>query len=373
MCRKKLLMEFLCCNRLTPKIGFPWSEIRNISFNDRKFVIKPIDKKAPDFVFFAPRLRINKRILALCMGNHELYMRRRKPDTIEVQQMKAQAQEERRSKMKEREKLQREIQAREMAERKQQEYADRLKSMQEEMERRQRELLEAQETIRRLEEQLRQLQKAKEELEVSQKELHNMMKRLEEAKEMEMAEKIKLEEEIRAKQVEVQRIAEEVQRKDDETRRLQEEVEDARRRQEEAAAALIAATTTPQHQHVNEGDHVINLICRLVLGSWRVSPLIRLPIYLFRSLFLILLSFSIQDEGEDEDDDTPNGDISAGKDLISESDINSIRDPVEDRLTLAEKNERLQNQLKVRFLFLFSKRIFLFFKFTYLFDLFGRC
>jgi hypothetical protein len=58
--------------------------------------------------------------------------------------------------------------------------------------------------------------------------------------------------------------------------------------------------------------------------------------------------FSIQDEGEDEDDDTPNGDISAGKDLISESDINSIRDPVEDRLTLAEKNERLQNQLKVR-------------------------
>lgn len=97
-----------------------------------------------------------------------------------------------------------------MAERKQQEYADRLKSMQEEMERRQRELLEAQETIRRLEEQLRQLQKAKEELELSQKELHAMMKRLEEAKEMEAAEKLKLEEEIRAKQEEVQRIADEV-------------------------------------------------------------------------------------------------------------------------------------------------------------------
>lgn len=39
--------------------------------------------------------------------------------------------------------------------------------------------------------------------------------------------------------------------------------------------------------------------------------------------------------------------MNVGKDLISESDINSIRDPVEDRLTLAEKNERLQNQLKV--------------------------
>ena len=90
------------CDRLTPKIGFPWSEIRNISFNDKKFVIKPIDKKAPDFVFYAPRLRINKRILALCMGNHELYMRRRKPDTIEVQQMKAQAREEKMAKQQER-------------------------------------------------------------------------------------------------------------------------------------------------------------------------------------------------------------------------------------------------------------------------------
>uniref|UniRef100_H3DE15 FERM domain-containing protein n=1 Tax=Tetraodon nigroviridis TaxID=99883 RepID=H3DE15_TETNG len=89
-------------DKLSPKIGFPWSEIRNISFNDKKFVIKPIDKKAPDFVFYAPRLRINKRILALCMGNHELYMRRRKPDTIEVQQMKAQAREEKHQKQMER-------------------------------------------------------------------------------------------------------------------------------------------------------------------------------------------------------------------------------------------------------------------------------
>ena len=54
-------------DQLTPKIGFPWSEIRNISFSDRKFVIKPIDKKAPDFTFWVERLRINKRILALCM------------------------------------------------------------------------------------------------------------------------------------------------------------------------------------------------------------------------------------------------------------------------------------------------------------------
>lgn len=41
------LLIWIVFNRMTPKIGFPWSEIRNISFNDKKFVIKPIDKKAP--------------------------------------------------------------------------------------------------------------------------------------------------------------------------------------------------------------------------------------------------------------------------------------------------------------------------------------
>ncbi|XP_028994621.1 ezrin a isoform X2 [Betta splendens] len=104
-------------DRLTPKIGFPWSEIRNISFNDRKFAIKPIDKKAPDFIFYAPRLRVNKHILQLCMGNHELYMRRRKPDSIEVQQMKAQAKEEQLQKKMERDQLESEKRRREAIER----------------------------------------------------------------------------------------------------------------------------------------------------------------------------------------------------------------------------------------------------------------
>lgn len=231
-------------DKLTPKIGFPWSEIRNISFNDKRFVIKPIDKKAPDFVFIAPRLRINKRILALCMGNHELYMRRRKPDTIEVQQMKAQAREEKTQRLQEREKLRREVEAREAAEKKQHEYAERLKQMQEEMERRQRELQDAQDTIRRLEDQLRQMQVAKEELESKQNELEEMMKHLEQSKELEVEERAKLEDDIRRKQEEVHRMAVEVQRKDAETKRLQDEVEEARRKQEEAARALVVASST---------------------------------------------------------------------------------------------------------------------------------
>ena len=121
-------------------------------------IFQPIDKKAPDFVFFAPRLRINKRILTLCMGNHELYMRRRKPDTIEVQQMKAQNKEEKLAKQQEREKLQREIQAREKAEKIQAEYEDRLKRMQADMMARQKELLDAQNIIKQLEEQLKETQ-----------------------------------------------------------------------------------------------------------------------------------------------------------------------------------------------------------------------
>lgn len=218
-------------DKLTPKIGFPWSEIRNISFNDKKFIIKPIDKKAPDFVFFAPRVRINKRILALCMGNHELYMRRRKPDTIDVQQMKAQAREEKNAKQQEREKLQMALAARERAEKKQQEYEDRLRIMQEEINRSQANLMEAQDMIRRLEDQLKQLQLSKDELESRQNELQEMLTRLEASKNMEAAERQKLEEEISAKQMEVAQIQEEVAAKDSETRRLQEEVEEARRKQ----------------------------------------------------------------------------------------------------------------------------------------------
>ncbi|XP_022905556.1 moesin/ezrin/radixin homolog 1 isoform X2 [Onthophagus taurus] len=281
-------------DRLTPKIGFPWSEIRNISFNERKFIIKPIDKKAPDFVFFAPRVRINKRILALCMGNHELYMRRRKPDTIDVQQMKAQARDEKVAKQQQREKLQLEIAARERAEKKQQEYEDKLRQMEEEVTRSQQSLQEAQEMIRRLEEQLRQLQAAKEELEKNQQELQDMMIRLEETKNMEAAERLKLEEEIKAKQEEVMRIQEEVEIKDSETRRLQEEVENARRKEEELRQEQLANATKG---HLEENQH-------------------------------------------DEDDEVVNGDIS--KDLITDE---NIVDPVEDRRTLAERNERLQDQL----------------------------
>lgn len=88
-----------------------------------------------DFVFYAPRLRINKRILALCMGNHELYMRRRKPDTIEVQQMKAQAREDKMAKQTEKARLEIERQKRDDAEQKRKELEEMLERYKEESER----------------------------------------------------------------------------------------------------------------------------------------------------------------------------------------------------------------------------------------------
>lgn len=284
-------------NRMTPKIGFPWSEIRNISFNDKRFVIKPTEKKAPDFVFIAPRLRINKRILALCMGNHELYMRRRKPDTIEVQQMKAQAREEKLARKEERDKLQKEIEAREAAERKQMEYAERLQQMQNEMEKRQQELFDSQETIRKLEEQLKQMQLAKEDLEVKQNELQAMMKHLEESKHLEIEEKQRLEDAIQRKQEEVMMMKSEVQLKDDETRRLQNEVEAARKVQEEATAAIIAASI-PNHIHLRDDN--------------------------------------------DENDDL----MMNGADLETNSSVEIPR-PEEDRETAVSKKKDLQEQLKM--------------------------
>ncbi|XP_061600281.1 ezrin a [Cololabis saira] len=152
-------------DRLTPKIGFPWSEIRNISFNDKKFSIKPIDKKAPDFIFYAPRLRVNKRILELCMGNHDLYMRRRKADSIEVQQMKAQAKEERLQKKRERDQLESEKRRREdmerekeQMERDKQDLMMKLHEFEETTKRAERELQEQLERAMRLEEERRRVE-----------------------------------------------------------------------------------------------------------------------------------------------------------------------------------------------------------------------
>uniref|UniRef100_A0A674JLU1 FERM domain-containing protein n=1 Tax=Terrapene triunguis TaxID=2587831 RepID=A0A674JLU1_9SAUR len=97
--------------------------------------IKPLDKKAEVFKFFSSQLKVNKLILQLCIGNHDLFMRRRKVDSIEIQQMKAQAREEKHHSLSfqmETQRLAREKQLREEAERAKEELERRLFQMEDE-------------------------------------------------------------------------------------------------------------------------------------------------------------------------------------------------------------------------------------------------
>ncbi|XP_046847613.1 moesin-like [Xenia sp. Carnegie-2017] len=103
-------------NRLTPKVGFPWSEVKTLSFNGRKFFIKPLDKKSPDFVFTVYSVEINRQILALCMGNHEMYIRRRQNEPTTITQMKAEAKHQRQIKQEEKLTLKKEREERKKAE-----------------------------------------------------------------------------------------------------------------------------------------------------------------------------------------------------------------------------------------------------------------
>ncbi|MED6273709.1 hypothetical protein CHARACLAT_009232 [Characodon lateralis] len=152
-------------DRLTPKIGFPWSEIKNVSFKEKKFLIKPLEKKSADFMFYVPHPRVNKGIMQLSMGNHALYVRRRKADNIEVQQMKVQAKQERLQRKMERDQLEGEKSKRErierekkQMEREKQELMMKLYEFEETTKRAERELQEQLDRAMRLEEERRRVE-----------------------------------------------------------------------------------------------------------------------------------------------------------------------------------------------------------------------
>ncbi|XP_022292008.1 moesin a-like isoform X1 [Crassostrea virginica] len=285
-------------DKLTPKIGFPWSEIRNISFNDKKFVIKPIDKKAPDFVFYAPRLRINKRILALCMGNHELYMRRRKPDTIEVQQMKAQAREDKLAKQMERQRLEQERHARESAEKRQEELLEKLKLYEEENARRAKELEDQQSRIRELNEEMEAYKAQQEELEEQRRRADELQRQFEETKHASEEEKALMAERLAAAQEEIEKSLSALNEKETEMGRLQTDLESAQQEREEKERALMEAMA---NIHVKEHE-------------------------------------------AEENDIGENGEYDA--ELTQYENAEDMARPEEERITEAEKNVTLQKQLE---------------------------
>merc|ERR1711874_327361 len=148
-------------DRLSPKINFPWSEINRISFKSNNFIVKLNDKKSPKFIGSCRQPKMAKKIYELASGNHEMYMRRRRPDTLEVQQMKAQKRDEETARAKEKAELTKQIAARAKAEQMREEMEAKYKEMEANMKKRESELEQANENILRLEEQLRELKEAK--------------------------------------------------------------------------------------------------------------------------------------------------------------------------------------------------------------------
>ena len=146
-------------NKLAPKISFPWSEIKKISHKNNEFKVRLNDKNSPKpFQAKAKEPKMAWKIYDMCSTNHEMYVRRRRPDSLEVQQMKEQKREEAKQKAREREALKREIRAREEMEKSREETLSKYKALQEEMERYKDDLSEAHKTIEDLERQLRELQ-----------------------------------------------------------------------------------------------------------------------------------------------------------------------------------------------------------------------
>ncbi|XP_047467205.1 ezrin a [Mugil cephalus] len=306
-------------DRLTPKIGFPWSEIRNISFNEKKFIIKPIDKKSPDFVFYAPRLRVNKRILQLCMGNHELYMRRRKPDTIEVQQMRAQAKEERLQKKMERDQLENEKRKREaiekekeQIEREKQEMMTKLYEFEETTKRAERDLREQLERAIRLEEERRRVEQEAARLEAERMEA--IIAKEELARQAE--DQIKTQEQLAAELAEYSaKIS---------------ALEEAKRAKEEEAESWHSKAIEVEENLIKTKEEltIVMTSTSTSITTSNVAP-------------ASSSSSSSSDSESDHEQNEENGSYSA--DLQSQGFNDHRRE--EDRLTEAKKNQRLQKQL----------------------------
>lgn len=226
-------------NKLTPKANFPWSEIRHVSFDEKKFVIKPVDKSASNCVFFSKKVRMNKLILDLCIGNHDLFMRRRKPDTMEVQQMKTQAKEEKSRRQIERNKLAREKQLREAAEREKSALEQRLLQYQEEIRLANEALRRSEETAELLAEKSRVAEEEAMLLSQKASEAEQELARMRLTAMKTEEEKINLEKKTREAEQLTARLVDESERRAFEANRLKDELLKARLAEKEAKEKLL--------------------------------------------------------------------------------------------------------------------------------------
>jgi hypothetical protein len=309
-------------DKLTPRIGFPWSEIRNVSFSNKKFLIKPTDRKSPDFVFYSGKMVVNKRILELCMGNHEQYMRRRKPESIEIQQMKAQAKEERAGREAERSLLEKEKKEREEAEKKRRELEEQLARYTNQFENAKKELELSQRAARSLEERMEAAERERHELELAQHRAEEARRLAEESASLEKAERELKEREAAMAQELLEEKLQEARLREEEAERLHRELEEARHLMEENQRALEEARNARPTiiTTVIEANH--NAAKRSSISSSGSS---RNDEY----------EHNLEPDSPEQSHELPVYENAAGN-----------YHPEEDRITEAEKNERINKQLK---------------------------
>uniref|UniRef100_A0AAY4BQB8 Merlin n=1 Tax=Denticeps clupeoides TaxID=299321 RepID=A0AAY4BQB8_9TELE len=238
-------------NKLTPKISFPWNEIRNISYSDKEFAIKPLDKTADVFKFNSTKLRVNKLILQLCIGNHDLFIRRRRVDSLEVQQMKAQAREEKARKQMERQRLEREKRLREEAERARDELQRRLIQLQDEAHMANEALLRSEETADLLAEKAQIAEEEAKLLAQKAAEAEQEIQRIKvtairSEEEKRLLEQKKLEAEMLAL-----KMAEESERRAKEADQLKQDLEEARDSERRAKHKLLEITSKAAYSSAN--------------------------------------------------------------------------------------------------------------------------
>jgi len=210
--------------QLCPRIGFQWSEIRDISFSGKKFTIKTVDKYVDNFVFYVRDVLINQNIITLCMGNHELYLRRRQPETSEVTMLKKQVQEERLKEQMEHLRLAKEHEERETAEAKQREYEDKLAQANMIIQSKDNEIAQVQEQLQDLERQLAELGDAKEELRLKEHELNYLNNQLQSERAMGEEERQRLINEITEREDQIFKMKNHIESATTKTTNLQREV-----------------------------------------------------------------------------------------------------------------------------------------------------
>ncbi|XP_043353787.1 merlin isoform X6 [Dermochelys coriacea] len=229
-------------------------EMYGVNYFAIRFTIKPLDKKIDVFKFNSSKLRVNKLILQLCIGNHDLFMRRRKADSLEVQQMKAQAREEKARKQMERQRLAREKQMREEAERTRDELERRLLQLKEEATMANEALMRSEETADLLAEKAQITEEEAKLLAQKAAEAEQEMQRIKATAIRTEEEKRLMEQKVLEAEMLALKMAEESERRAKEADQLKQDLQEARESERRAKQKLLEITSKSSYmQPMNSG------------------------------------------------------------------------------------------------------------------------